>query len=364
MKTLIEFPITRNYVSDWTFWHAIREILQNAIDQTVVNPQCEMSMTEVEENGSFTLTIETTRGFLERRSLLLGHSTKRDDDRTIGQFGEGLKLALLVLCRMGHGVRVINGDKEVWVPSIKKSKQYDAEILCISIEKGLLSKVQDTGVKFIITGCSKTHVESVKRSYIPNAVNDALVDVGSPGKIYVGGLFVFRNARLCHSYNFSPGRLTLGRDRNVVSDFDLTWQTSSLWGRLSFSNANVLEDVYKMLKEDASDVQYISSFVSSDRIFALYEKEFGRSVPVSYEADRVTLVENAPSVYVPPTLRNVVMASSHYSERIASMSLVKVKSPHEILVDWMSRNASEIDEAARIEMHEIVALSKNWMVKK
>lgn len=47
-------------------------------------------------------------------------------------------------------------------------------------------------------------------------------------KLYVKGLYVCDLAHFKHGYNFSPRDLKLGRDRDVVSDFDLAYETSRM----------------------------------------------------------------------------------------------------------------------------------------
>lgn len=118
-----ELSMVSDYVKTWDYKDAIREIVQNALDQSKDDTDnYDISY----EQSDHSLIISTKTGVLERKSMLLGNSTKRDDDSTIGKFGEGYKLALLVLSRDGKNVIIENaGAGEIWTPSIVKSRRWE-----------------------------------------------------------------------------------------------------------------------------------------------------------------------------------------------------------------------------------------------
>ena len=123
--------LSPDYVSHWGFWEAVRELLQNAIDQKQVNPESEIVFTHDEDLK--VLTIGSTNSVLTRQSLLLGVTTKTNNRNAIGQFGEGYKLAMLVLARLFLDVEIHNGD-EIWRPAFEFNDQYGANVLTVSIE--------------------------------------------------------------------------------------------------------------------------------------------------------------------------------------------------------------------------------------
>ena len=109
-----ELSISMDYVSNWTYIEAIREIFQNALDEQTVNKDNKMFVEY--DKDSCVLRICNKKGCLDKNSLLLGVSSKRDDSSTIGQHGEGYKIATVVLLRNGHNIKIYNyGKKEVWV---------------------------------------------------------------------------------------------------------------------------------------------------------------------------------------------------------------------------------------------------------
>ncbi len=73
--------LSPDYVLSWGLWEAVRELIQNSIDQSTLDKQCE----QIFQYNAVTeaLTIGTTNCRLHPRSLLLGTSSKRDDDATM-----------------------------------------------------------------------------------------------------------------------------------------------------------------------------------------------------------------------------------------------------------------------------------------
>jgi hypothetical protein len=128
-NTTLPLPISPGYVQSWGFWEAIREFVQNGMDG---------------QDKGWPLSIERGRGKgraikvrnegadLTRDTLLLGTSSKRGDDSQRGQFGEGYKLAALVLCRMGFSVQ-IRTQNEMWDFEIAHSGEFGADTLRVKI---------------------------------------------------------------------------------------------------------------------------------------------------------------------------------------------------------------------------------------
>ena len=81
---------------------------------------------------------------------MLGCSSKGSIDGMIGKFGEGYKLALIVLLRKGFKVDIINADEE-WKPRFANSEKFDTQVLTIDV-KSLSTENEDCILKsFILT---------------------------------------------------------------------------------------------------------------------------------------------------------------------------------------------------------------------
>lgn len=123
----IELSLSPKYVSGWGVEEAVREILQNAIDQKADGAEVSVSYDRE------TLSILTDGARLKTSTLLLGESGK-DDERYIGKYGEGYKLALLVLTRERKPVKVVT-DAETWTPEFRLSETFGEESLQIGVEE-------------------------------------------------------------------------------------------------------------------------------------------------------------------------------------------------------------------------------------
>lgn len=115
----IELSLSPKYVSGRGVEEAVREILQNAIDQKADGAEASVSYDRE------TPSILTDGARLKTSTLLLGESGK-DDERYIGKYGEGYKLALLVPTRERKPVKVV-ADAETWTPESRLSETFGEE---------------------------------------------------------------------------------------------------------------------------------------------------------------------------------------------------------------------------------------------
>lgn len=268
-------PMSPDYIADWSDWHAVRELLQNAMDAHDAGghpPQMEY------HEGRLIIASREER--LSRKSLLLGGGTKTDNRNARGQFGEGYKLALLVFCRKLYGVTIYNGG-EVWKPSFEPHPDFEnTPVLTIDIRPAATDAETFDGVKFIIEGFPQEAWAIVNSRWLPGTPNDTILGSCQRGNIYSGGLFITQSKSLLRGYNFAPHRLNLGRDRDIVGDFDLQFHTSTLWQECGAERA---PELMGLMKVSAADVEYVSYVPEQSAAVILkeYEREYGAgTVPV------------------------------------------------------------------------------------
>lgn len=250
-NSTVHLTISRDYVVKWGVWESARELIQNAFD----TKKYEIVYTDNE------LIITTKAGALDRRNLLLGVSSKRDDDSTIGTYGEGFKLAMLVLLREGKSVSIKNG-KDLWSPHFSHHPELHHECLALSIFEGAVEGESDT-VTFTVGNLSKAEIADIQSKTLHNFDSDVIeaANDGSfcwstprnqPSKLYVGSLYVCDlGKKFMLSYNFAPNILHLDRDRQTVSDFHLAMEATRMMAMAG--SYDLLAELAENSADDVSD---------------------------------------------------------------------------------------------------------------
>lgn len=193
--------ISTEYVPDWTYVESVRELFQNAIDNEIQQPTNKM---EFAYDGVSTLRISNKESVLPKESLLLGSTSKRNDSNTIGQHGEGYKIALMVLLREGKNVTFYNyGEREVWRTRLIKARRYNNQVVPeIVIDKKFVFKKPPThDLTIEVSGITPTEYKSIVDSNLHLQENvdmykteygDILLSPEDKGKVYVGGYMSLR----------------------------------------------------------------------------------------------------------------------------------------------------------------------------
>ena len=213
-----ELSLSRNYVSSWGVDEAIRELLQNAKDSSG------QEKINIDKNNG-TIYIENKNTSIPSSTLLLGNTSKKDDLDKIGQFGEGYKLAILVLLREGKDVSIRNGNKE-WTPCFEYSDTFDCEVLCIN-------EIDCNGndLIFEISGFEESELNELENEFlgingqtynsITTGYGEILTDPQFKGRIFVEGLPVYEDENFSYGYNFEAKYVTLDRDRKSINIYEL-----------------------------------------------------------------------------------------------------------------------------------------------
>lgn len=283
-----ELGMSIDYCSTWGVVEAVREIFQNALDAQTANPENEMYFKYDQDKG--TLFIGNKKGVLGTNTLLLGTTSKAGNNNFIGKFGEGYKVATVVLLRLGKKVTVYNGNaNEIWTAHTINSRRYNAKVAVFDIEntqsvadkvKELLnlSKKKTYNLVFSVSGITADEYKEivysnlylqefqeihdnekktcyVKSTYDGDKVCRILTDESQSGRLYVGGLYVTTSKRAKFGYDFSPNMVTLDRDRGFIDNMDLQWLCSK--ALLMSNNSKLIEEA-----KDSWDGEYIRVFAS------------------------------------------------------------------------------------------------------
>jgi len=116
---LITIGPTSTWRQDWGEWEAVRDIVQNALD--------EAESYQWGNDGRGLWIADRGRGVAVADFLLGPPKAKPDYAR--GKFGEGMKIAALALLRMGYSVHVQTVGREIWVVFLVQKVNGSAETL-------------------------------------------------------------------------------------------------------------------------------------------------------------------------------------------------------------------------------------------
>ncbi|HEX8627206.1 MAG TPA: hypothetical protein VF755_03430 [Catenuloplanes sp.] len=216
----LAYPISPDYVKSWTPVRALCELIANALDE-------DSDATVAWADGYLRIT-DNGPGIPEE-GLILGYSTKTDAQ--IGQFGEGKKLACLVLAR-SPGIGMVRCDTVGYgfTPTVERRRLLDGLIPSRSAQGAevlvyhLFRNERTRGT--VITVACPQHLadEAIERfrpltapGYQPPAVPGACVLTGEPGRVWIGGVLVTTVPGFLASYDLPlQDKALQNRDRTVI----------------------------------------------------------------------------------------------------------------------------------------------------
>lgn len=342
MASKYELSISTDYVPDWTYVEAIREIFQNALDNEIANPENKMGFDYDEENQRLTVSNKTS--VLNPESLLLGSSTKRDDKDTIGKHGEGYKIAFMVLLREGKDIKVYNySAREIWETRLVKAKRYNNRLVpTIFINKqAIWSKVPNSDLTITIDNITSEEYKELvnKNLHLRDNVNyfeipengRILIDKEEKGNIYVKGLFVCKDKDIEYGYDFEPTLIELDRDRKLVDTFNIAWQSSAMW-RYAFAKDFKRDEMIRMIKEGKEDTRYIkqrnwtfnSGIVEGHTVEELLADELAKDFLEKHGENSIPVKDNRELTLVNQSKSKPVLVNEVVSDYIRQSTAVKV----------------------------------------
>lgn len=358
-----ELGLGRNYVADWNVWSGIREFIQNAIDQSKTIEDNKMSIDYDEETQ--VLKICNKKSVLEHHTLLLGNSSKKDDGKTIGMFGEGYKLALLVLTREGKNVTIYNyGKREVWTARFSKLKKYDyVETLIVEVDTAFpWTKVPNNDLTVQIEGITPDEFEIVKENtlmlkgdyiYYPTKFGNILEGEQFSGQIYINGLKVCDKPEFKYGYDIKPAYLKIGRDRNLIDSYDIQRIARRMW--LLSNKKEIIKDfMNQSTYKDCEGISYETNWSPNDdidirteaknfadEVFEDYISEYGdETLCARDEKERTKLqrtYKNKKVVVISNDMGNMITNSFKYETMINNIEISE-QTMYDKIMNWASTN--------------------------
>lgn len=277
-----QLTISSAYVSDWSVYEGIREIIQNTLD----GRDAGFPMSITYRDGHL---IASNAGVqLDRSVWLMGLTTKESGDFR-GHFGEGMKLGALALVRAGRKLRIINNTED-WNCSLQESTAFPGQqVLTVSTR----TRPTPAGRFEVHIECEPHEWEQYQNCFIElkpelSAIKTSdthiLTDESERGRVYVKGILVETMDDLYAGYNFLSGVRT-DRDRRTVNSFDLGWHSSHAWLQALQDEDITAGDFLDTLSSDTRDGKGIGDrYCSEPYLSAIATEWFNRhgefSIPV------------------------------------------------------------------------------------
>ena len=270
-----ELSLVKSYVQEWTAEDAIREIIQNAIDES--NRVEDNAMSVEYDPEAKTLTVSNKKSVLTHDTLLLGNTSKATDDNMIGKFGEGSKLGILVLTRENHPVVIQNyGLKETWTARFVNSRRWKDEVLTIFTDKSQIwNKPPHNNLSFVINNVDQMMYDEVVKNtlflkdiytgvyvednYKKTSYGNILFEESEKGRVYVNGLFVITLEDLKYGYDIKARYIEIGRDRNLIDSYKITKYTTLMWMEIQ---DDFEDEIFELAYSEALDFSYDTEYTS------------------------------------------------------------------------------------------------------
>lgn len=365
-----ELTLTPNYVSDWTFNDAIRELIQNGTDQEILDKSNKFSIDYDYKSKTLRLTNEKSK--LKINTLLLGRSSKSNNEDTVGQFGEGYKIAALVLNRLGKTFTIYNNERnEVWTSRFKNSEKWLEKILAFYVEKVPAS---NTGLVIEVGNVTADEYDGLCETWIgfydglekiETTYGDILLDEEMQNKIFVNGLAVECFADMQYGYDFKPKYIKLERDRKTCDSWNAGDITSKMIDEAMLNGKIEFDTIKHMIEKNTDDVYHLDFNTHlggvqeiQKRMIEQFDRQYTTpySIPVREQSDidRVKAYGGNP-VVVPYKVANLLKdETSKRIQELVTAPSGKSLTLKERFQRWYDAYSSKLDNGARQELADLI----------
>jgi len=245
-------------LENWETYHAIREIIANALDEQLLTSTKDV---EITKQGNSWLIRDFGRGLKYTNLTQNENQEKLSNPKVIGKFGIGLKDALATFDR--KEIKVLIKSKFGDIVLNKTAKEGFADIITLHANISDPTDPNLVGTEFIIDGVTDDDISKAKNLFLKftgeqvlesTKAGDVVSKVGSIGKIYINGVKVAEEENFLFSYNITQLttaiKKSLNRERTNVGR---TAYTDSVKKILLACKSS---DVAKILADDLQNINY------------------------------------------------------------------------------------------------------------
>lgn len=266
LSKVLELSISPDYVPYWGTWEAIRELLQNAVDSRDQGNEMQVDFKPEKAGFDSVLRIMNIGASLNRNTLLLGKTDKTGKDLR-GQFGEGYKLALIVLLRQELDI-TIRTKNEIWQPVIENSDNFGSEVLKVHVYE---SPNYVNGVEFEVKGVTSSEWKMISErclfltpippeNRITTLSGTILIGEEFVGKLFVKGIYVGRVDNMgTHLFGYDMPKIKLDRDRKMPDASAMTQKVSDTLFKAHQAKKISSEAMYDILNTPCEEARHVEA---------------------------------------------------------------------------------------------------------
>lgn len=195
-------------LENWEVYHAIREIIANALDEQILTNTKDISI--YKSNDGWWHIIDFGRGLNYHHLTQNENEEKLTNDKLIGRFGVGLKDALATLYRHGIKVQIISKYGIITLKEALKSGFDD--IITLHAQIAPPQNPNMVGTDFCLLGCNVDDIEKAKSLFLTfsgknilekNAYGEVIENSTNTADIYINGVKVAEESNFLFSYNIT-----------------------------------------------------------------------------------------------------------------------------------------------------------------
>ena len=254
-------------LENWEVFHAIREIIANALDEQILTGTKDISIIK-DKNGCWHI-IDYGRGLNYHHLTQNENDEKLNNDKLIGRFGVGLKDALATLYR--HNIKVRISSKYATITLSKFPKAGFEDINTLQAEINEPEDCNMIGTDFCLSGCTDQDIEKAKSLFLKfskdnileNTVYGSVIEKSSKeANIYINGVKVAQEPNFLFSYNITSLnaklKKALNRERTNVGRSAYTDRIKAILLHVTQSN--------KVIKSLIDDLQNYGNGTMHDEL--------------------------------------------------------------------------------------------------
>ncbi len=211
-------------LEDWEAYHAIREIIANALDEQILSSTQDIDIYKL--SGEWHIR-DYGRGLTYNHLTQNENPEKLQNPKVIGKFGIGLKDALATFDR--KGIKVTLKSKHGDITLARAAKEGFSDIITLHATIAPSSDPSLVGTDVVISGCTDDDMEKAKKLFIKFS-GESVLEVtkfgeivsrnGPSGNIYINGVRVAQEENFLFSYNITvltaAIKKALNRERSNV----------------------------------------------------------------------------------------------------------------------------------------------------